>query len=267
MARAKDFESLIAEAQAQPFIGWDFSWVSKRVVTEPLPWDYKSLVVKHARLSPNLLDLDTGGGELLASLAYRPGRTVATESYPPNVPIAARRLHPLNVNVVRAEGPADNNIQTDETIGHLPFRDGSFHLVVNRHASFVATDLWRILAPGGHFITQQVGEQKYYDFNELLKIPLPTPPSRSWNLVLAMAQLEAASLRVEEFGQGNEVMSFLDIGAFAWYLKSVPWIVDAFSISKHENRLKELHVQILEQGPLRVRQSRFWLDAVKTIAS
>ncbi len=105
MARPDEFESLLAEAQAQPFIGWDFSWVVKRVVTQPLPWDYPALVVKRARRSPDLLDLDTGGGELLAGLAFRPRRTMATESYPPNVPVAARRLRPLNVPVVKVEGP------------------------------------------------------------------------------------------------------------------------------------------------------------------
>src|SRR5712692_1038697 len=105
MARPDDFDSLLAEAQAQPFIGWDFSWVAKRIITQPLPWNYPSLVAKRAHESPDLLDLDTGGGELLAGLAYRPQRTIATESYPPNVSVAARRLHPMNVQVVKVEGP------------------------------------------------------------------------------------------------------------------------------------------------------------------
>ncbi len=263
MARPDEFESLLAEAQAQPFIGWDFSWVVKRVVTQPLPWDYPALVVKRARRSPDLLDLDTGGGELLAGLAFRPRRTMATESYPPNVPVAARRLRPLNVPLVKVEGPPDNNVQTDDTKGHLPFRDGSFHLVVNRHASFVARDVWRILAPEGHFLTQQVGEQSYHDFHQLLGISPPPQSSRPWSLSLARAQLEAASLRVRESGNGDEVMSFIDIGAFAWYLKSIPWIVDDFSIPLYRNRLKELHFQIQKRGPLQVRQSRFWLEAVR----
>ncbi len=33
MARPDEFESVLAEAKAQLFIGWDFSWVAKRVVT------------------------------------------------------------------------------------------------------------------------------------------------------------------------------------------------------------------------------------------
>ncbi len=263
MAQSKDFESLISEAQTQPFIGWDFSWISKRVTTQPLPWDYRELLVKSARKSPDMLDLDTGGGELLAGLPYRPERTVATESYSPNVSLAARRLHPLNVSVIKVEGPPDNNLQTIETKGHLPFRNGSFYLVVNRHASFVAREVSRILVPGGTFITQQVGEQKHNDFHQLLRLPPPKPSPRPWSLDVAKVQLEAANLHVRESGVGNEDMMFGDIGAFAWYLKNIPWIVDDFSILDHRARLRELHLQIQERGPLKVRHSRFWLEAVK----
>ncbi len=263
LARHDDFESLIAEAQAQPFIGWDFSWISKRVATQPLPWDYRALLAESARGSPDMLDLDTGGGELLAGLPYRPERTVATESYPPNVHVAARRLHSLNVSVIKVEGPPDNNVQTDETKGHLPFRNDSFHLVVNRHASFLAKEVSRVLAHGGRFITQQVGEQRHNDFHQLLGLPPPAPSSRPWTLDLAKAQLEAANLQVTKSGIGIEIVSFKDIGAFAWYLKNIPWIVDGFSVFGHRTRLKELHLRIQKRGPLKVRQSRFWLEAVK----
>lgn len=266
MVRTSDFELLIAEAEAQPFVGWDFSWLAKRMVTHPLPWDYDGLVVKRARQSPDLLDLDTGGGEWLAALPYRPDRTVATESYPPNVPIAARRLHPLGVSVLRIEEAPDNNVQrVPESRGQLPFRTSSLHLVINRHSSFVATELSRVLAPAGHLITQQVGDQRG-DFYRLLKLSLPQPSPRQWGLSLAKAQVEAAGLRVIGSGEGDGVVSFTDVGAFAWYLKAVPWVVQGFSIHAFRRRLKDLHSRIQRSGPLRVRQSRFWLEATKTIS-
>ncbi len=177
--------------------------------------------------------------------------------------VAAKRLHPLKVPVTKTEGPPDNNVQTDETKGHLPFRNGSFHLVVNRHASFLAKEVSRILVPGGRFITQQVGDQRYNDFHKLLGLPPPTPSSRPWTLDLAKAQLEAANFQVRKSGIGNEVMSFIDIGAFAWYLKNIPWIVDGFSIPMYRDRLRQLHSQIRKNGPLRVHQSRFWLESIK----
>jgi hypothetical protein len=75
-----EFERLIAEAEAHPFSGWDFSWLGGRTITSSLPWNYDALVLSRARTSPDLLDLGTGGGEWLAGLPHRPDRTVATES-------------------------------------------------------------------------------------------------------------------------------------------------------------------------------------------
>ena len=268
MVRTSDFELLIAEAEAQPFVGWDFSWLAERMVTQPLPWDLGGLVVERARQSPDLLDLDTGGGEWLAALAYRPARTVATESYPPNVPLAARRLHPLDVSVVRIAGAPDNNVQRVlESQCQLPFRSGSFHLVTNRHASFVATEVAWILATGGRFITQQVGDRNDDDFYRLLRLPQPAPSPRPWGLSLAVAQVEAAGLRLLGSGEGDQVSSFADVGAFAWYLKAIPWTVPGFSISAFRRRLEDLHARIERYGPLQVRQSRFWLEATKPIPS
>jgi hypothetical protein len=52
--------------------------------------------------------MGTGGGERLSRLAPRPRPTVATEAWPPNVPVAAGRLHPIGVAVVQDEGAPDN---------------------------------------------------------------------------------------------------------------------------------------------------------------
>jgi hypothetical protein len=69
--------------------------------------------------------MGTGGGEALSGLVPRPPRTVATEAWPPNVPVAARRLRPLDIPVVQDEGAAENFAQ-DASRGRLPFRDGAF---------------------------------------------------------------------------------------------------------------------------------------------
>jgi hypothetical protein len=93
--KSKPFDELIAEAESQPFAGWDFSYVKDRMVEAPHPWDYLVEVLGRLNGVSALLDLGTGGGEVLSQLAPLPPRTFATEEYPPNAPIAARRLHPL----------------------------------------------------------------------------------------------------------------------------------------------------------------------------
>jgi hypothetical protein len=93
--RRESFEELISEAQDHPTEGWDLSWLAGRMETRSLPWDFGEIVSEYARQSPDMLDMGTGGGEWLSSLPYRPPRTVATESWPPNVSVAKNRLTPL----------------------------------------------------------------------------------------------------------------------------------------------------------------------------
>ena len=258
-----EFEQLIAEAEAQPFSGWDFSRLGSRMVTSALPWDYESLVLSRGRASPDLLDLGTGGGECLAALPYRPPRTVATESWEPNVEVARARLGPLGVTVVRVEAAPDNAEQEpEEKRGLLPFPADSFHLVACRHEAFVANEIARVLVAGGVFVTQQVGGN-YEDFYRLLDLALPARPGREWNLVSATAQLEAAGLRVVASGEGGETTSFADVGALVWYLKAVPWVVPGFSAREHLTRLADLHARIARDGPVSVRLPAFYLEATK----
>jgi hypothetical protein len=127
------FEELVSEALGAPFAGWDFSWLAARSTAGRLPWNYRAEVTARAAAAGSLLDMGTGGGERLSRLSPRPERTVATESWPPNVPVAAARLHPLGIPVVQDEGAPDNTSQHGTGPGRLPFGNGVWGLVANRH--------------------------------------------------------------------------------------------------------------------------------------
>jgi hypothetical protein len=89
----RSFEDLVADAMAAPFTGWDFSWLRGRSRTWPLPWDYRGVVGDAAHGADALLDMGTGGGEVLSKIEGLRRLTVATESWAPKVPIAdARRF-------------------------------------------------------------------------------------------------------------------------------------------------------------------------------
>src|SRR3989442_9943639 len=92
-------DALLDEAERQPFVGWDFSWLRGRLDSQPLPWDYTATIAEHARSSPDLLDLGTGGGEWLAGLSNRPPRAVPPGAWGANVAIARARLGPLGVEL------------------------------------------------------------------------------------------------------------------------------------------------------------------------
>ncbi len=258
-----EFTSLLQEAQAQHFRGWDFSWLGPRMASTPLPWNYDATVLDRARVATDMLDMGTGGGEWLAALPLRPPRTVATEGWEPNVDVAGNLLRPLGVTVVRVESAPDNvNQEPVEPRGALPFASRSFDLVVNRHEAFVAGEVARVLAPGGRFVTQQVGSRSS-DFHRLLGLRLP-PPSRHWNLELAIEQVQRAGLTVVDSSESEQVISFADVGAVAWYLKAIPWEVPGFSLDRDRAALLDLHRRIEAGGHAAVRQPAFFLEAVKS---
>ena len=257
-----DFFELLDEAQRHPTQGWDFAWLANRITTDALPWDLATIVTALARTSPDLLDLGTGGGEWLAQLALRPARTVATEAWPPNVLVARRRLEPLGVEVREVAGVADNNDQFDEEVNvPLPFDDGEFHLVSSRHESFHAGDVARVLARGGHFVTQQVGDGLFREFRALFDAPQSTLPALT--LEMLCDQVTRSGLTVIESAEAIQTVSFLDVGALAWYLRMIPWTVPDFDVVAQRDALERVHGDIERSGPLRVAQPGLYLVARK----
>ncbi|MGH9915649.1 MAG: class I SAM-dependent methyltransferase, partial [Pyrinomonadaceae bacterium] len=181
------FERLLHEAHQRPLIGWDLS-LDGRITFLPPQWDFEALVTEAAALSRDLLDMGTGGGEWLSGLPTRPARTVATEGWPPNVPVARKRLEPFGIEVIEVEGaPANTEQQVGGTSGLLPLLDSSFHLICNRHESYLPSEVMRVLVPGGRFLTQQVASSFNAELLSMLGEPL-APPNLPWNLAFAMNQ-------------------------------------------------------------------------------
>ena len=129
-----------------PFSGWDFSWLDGQSRSEALLWDYSARVAALAGDSRTMLDMGTGGGEALSRLPVRASRTVATEAWPPNVPVAGRRLLPLGTPVIQSEAARDNMDQDGANDGgRLPFRDraAGSEPATSCGSSFLASFLFR----------------------------------------------------------------------------------------------------------------------------
>lgn len=258
------FDELCAQALAAPFSGWDLSWLAARSTHGHLRWDYPGEVTRHARGASSMLDMGTGGGERLAALPVRPARTAATECWRPNVPVAAHRLRPLGVGVVECEGAPDNMDQAapgkPSRAGALPFADAAFDLVINRHEAFRADQVYRVLAPGGTFITQQVDNHSYDDLYRLLGLA-PPDEDESW-LPLACDQLSGAGLTVTAARHSAQVHSFNDIAAVVYYLRVLDWAIPGYSFDAFRHQLHAAHADS-SRWPLPVRQHRFLVIATK----
>lgn len=93
-----DVDDLIDEAARARFQGWQFSWLADSSDDPKMPWRYAARHADALARSTRALDIDTGGGEVLAALAPFAGSVVATEGYPPNIPVAGAALERVGVN-------------------------------------------------------------------------------------------------------------------------------------------------------------------------
>jgi hypothetical protein len=183
---------------------------------------------------------------------------VATE-----LEIAERRLRPLGVAVVATEGAPDNTEQVPgERRGTLPFGNAEFDLVTSRHESYLPGEVSRVLAAEGVFLTQQTGGD-YSGFYDLLRLKPPAQREPRWTLAYAAKQLEEAAFDVVDGGESVERVVFQDVGALAWYLRAVPWVIPSFSIERFRSELEDLQARIEREGEVEVEQPTFWLKAVR----
>ncbi|MFI4933881.1 MAG: class I SAM-dependent methyltransferase [Caulobacterales bacterium] len=234
---------------AAPFEGWDFAYLKDRIVESSPPWDYLALARAAIARSTDLLDVATGGGEVLSSLAPFPGRARAVEGYVPNLAVARRRLEPLGVAV--SEG---------NTRSGMPFEDGAFDLILNRHGGFRTAEMHRVLKPGGVFLTQQVGGDNLADLVAAFGASLTYPDN---TLVKVGGELRALGCEIRREAAWRGPVTFLDVGALVYFLTAVPWVVPGFSVEGHLAALESLQTKVEGGQPLQFTSTRFLIDALK----
>ncbi|MEV5963268.1 class I SAM-dependent methyltransferase [Kribbella sp. NPDC051952] len=213
-SRRDDFETLVELACAEPVSGWRFPFLEGRRVVEPLGWDYSELAREVVSGAETVLDHGTGGGEVLADIGRGSGVTVATEAWPPNVPVAAKTLAGLGIRVVQVEhGTFDTRGPSDEYPDRrMPFADNTFDVVLARHVAFSPAEICRILRPGGVLLTQmgrvvarRPGQIELTDY-----FPGTTGPS--WPPLDWTALLADGGLVIEDYREQLQRTKFLDIG-------------------------------------------------------
>jgi SAM-dependent methyltransferase len=239
------YEYLTKEYSA-PFAGWDFSYLDGRMEQDSLPWDYKNIVERNIYGKETLLDMDTGGGELLRTFSNLPKNVYATEGYEPNITIAEQRLKDKNI-LVKA---INKN-------GEIPFDDNYFDIIINRHGSYEINDLKRVLKNNGIFITQQVGGLNGIDINTALGTK--TMDNIEWCLMKNIEMFQDNGMKIVEFGEHIGRMKFNDIGAVVYYLKCIPWQVKDFSIDKYYKRLEIMNEIIEKAGCVKFILHRFYM--------
>jgi SAM-dependent methyltransferase len=248
-----DFEALVDAAVREPTAGWDFSWFDGRATEERPPWGYAGMVTNVLSSSRVTLDVQTGGGEVVATVAgglVHPPMLFATESWLPNVTVARENLHALGASVI-AVG--------DES---LPFRDQSFDLVISRHP---VTTPWheiaRVLERGGTVLSQQVGRGSNWELIEFMMGAQTINQARDSARHLALAT--DAGLEVTNLREAALEVAFYDVGTVVYFLRKVLWTVPNFTVEAYMPRLLAMHDLIESNGVFVAHAKRFLIEARK----
>lgn len=240
------------EEKTASITGWDFSYIEGKYSEDTdFPRDYKTEIEKRLKSDTKLLDIDTGGGEFLLSLSHPFDMTAATEGYPPNVKLCKERLLPLGI---------DFRELTDYK--NTGFADDSFDMVINRHGDYDEAELYRIIKPGGCFITQQVGEENDRDMVKFL-LPDTPVPFPGHNLKNCSEKLIKAGFDVTESYECFRPIKFFDVSALVWFCKIIEWEFPGFSVEKCFDKLLSVHKMIKEKGSFDGTVHRFFIAAKK----
>ncbi|MFN3230917.1 MAG: class I SAM-dependent methyltransferase [Alphaproteobacteria bacterium] len=231
----------LEEEYEHPFEGWDFSYLKgRRTALGSLPWDYKTTVENYLITASSLLDIDTGGGEVLADLLRSSafsGRACAVEAHRPNVPVARKTLMVLGVEV------------HDTSCAPTQFADGTFDLVIDRHGGSISpSEVFRVLKSGGHYITEQIGDRTNAELRAAFGASPMTRPDWPHNASDASDVFQEIGFDIEALEEHSFPIRFVDAGAVVYYLKAVPWEVPEFTIRQNAEALIQLHEFSRDRG-------------------
>jgi len=239
--------------RARSFTGWDFSSMRVTPLGPPPPWDYEALARAEAGRASRVLDVGTGGGEVLSRVAAGcSARVVATEEWHVNAPIARDRLRPLGVDVVRA--------RVDK--GEIPFAAAAFDLVLSRHEAILPEDVDRVLRPGGLFLTQQVAKENLEELREFF------PRMTVWpdHFTGYQAAFRRMGYSVDARTHGRKV-AYATLGEVVFLLLVAPWEIDGFDpIAEIDDLLRLEDAHASPEG-IALTEARYLIVAHKPVSA
>lgn len=219
-----ELDELLAQVTARH--GWDFS--SMNTLRQPVPWDYIDQVKKYLRPTDEVLDVGTGGGERLMQLALYFKQGVGIDVDPEMVAIATQKAKNVRNLMFLA---------MDEKLQML---DRSFDVVINRHAPFDLVAIKNHLAPGGYFITQQVGEKNMQN----VKLALGQTNNKP---TVTRSEVEQSGFECVEFREYNVEYVVKDIESLVFWLNALD-MLHADIVGKDALRSAEVLNRILEDS-------------------
>jgi hypothetical protein len=186
-------------AATPPRAGWDFSRMND--LRAAVPWRYADVIRQYARPSDDVLDVGTGDGAGFRALAGSFRWGFGIDADPEMARLAARTSTAPNVDFGVSSARLEDITAT-------------FPLIINRHAPLELAAIASHLAPGGHLITQQVGERNMACVRSALGLPTGAPP-------ITAEQVADAGLRLISFREYDVEYVVRDIESLVFWLSAL----------------------------------------------
>jgi SAM-dependent methyltransferase len=210
--------------------GWDLLGVKTR--RAPVPWQLTEVIAEYLSGLEVILDMGCGNGKLLAQLANGFTRGIGVDISKERIDEARLSL-PIMLRT---------RIHFTRASSHkVPAPDAAFQVVLNRQAPLFPAEIDRLLAPGGYFITQQVGPENtraiIAAFNEA-RWPLPPWPDEMLlpNTFTTLDTLGYRTLRSDEY---DVPYVFADAESLIYWLQMVP-VPQDFNIESDAETVLEI---------------------------
>lgn len=235
--------------RARHFSGWQLKRYAPRDLGPREPWKYEARAAELLETAASVVDMGTGGGEVFGDLctSFR-GRAVATEPWETNAPVAAVRLRPLGIAVVRCHSL------------RLPVRDRSFELVLNRHEELDPREVARVLTPRGTLLTQQVGRAWWRELRDFF------PRMQDFGDLFRRYQdgLRDSGLSIVQAKAHDWKAVYHGIEDVVYLLCIAPWTIPDFDpLHRDLQALLRAEESLSTDGGIVLTESRFLIEARK----
>lgn len=241
----------LLKEEAHEFKGWDFSYLNGRWEDEPLPWDYREIVLQYLQKDMRLLDMGTGDGAFLLSLNHPYTLTDVTEGYEPNIKLCQEKLSPIGITVYPVKDDFLTNVSNQ-----------TYDLVINRHESYNEAEIRRVLKPQGIFITQQVGAYNNKDLATFFD-PNHCDQAPEMTLNKSVKRLIQAGFTITYQNEAFPKLKFFDLGAIAFFAKIIEWEFVNFSVEKTFDKFLILENELKSKGYIESTEHRLIIVAQK----
>ena len=121
-----------------------------------------------------------------------------------------------------------------------------------------------MLRPGGTFLTQQRG----VGGNDLLeRFGRPPVTGPSFDLAFAVGQLRTAGLEIVRAEEATTPMTFLDVGAFVYFVRAAPWVLPDLDVVEDRGPLEAIHDVIGRDGGFEVQGTHMLITCPPRLSS